>query len=133
MSISSAGKANSVKMCCREIKAHVPDPFWYLVVEYQSPEGNRCTFDWCFGRSFDYGYVTQLFELCIQHPRALVTKVPPPESWSRAALLNAFDLAARLFALCHGALSEQTPQITTFAALLATAAGSFLHLSSIST
>lgn len=66
----------STCMCvCREIQAHVAEPFWYIYAEYCAPDGTSCKFDWNRGRLFDYFFSTILLELCSENTTATVTKV----------------------------------------------------------
>lgn len=61
----------------REIKAHVPEPFWRIVLKHREDGPNQPTteFTWARGRLFDHAMATLLYELCLDAGNALVTKV----------------------------------------------------------
>ena len=59
---------------CRERKAHVPEPFWRIVLKH-GHAGKLTEFHWARGRLFDYHIAAVLFEMCLQDPQATVTKV----------------------------------------------------------
>ncbi len=52
-------------MSCREIRAHVSEPFWYIHVMYRTPEGQQCTFSWRRGHIYDHAIATVLYENCV--------------------------------------------------------------------
>ena len=60
---------------CREIRAHIAEPFWYIHVMYRAPAGQQCTFHWRRGHIFDHPVATVLYEQCVQSPTAKITKV----------------------------------------------------------
>ena len=62
---------------CREIRAHVAEPFWYLHVTYRAPEGQQCAFHWRRGHIFDHAVATVLYEMCVEAPLATITRVRP--------------------------------------------------------
>ena len=58
----------------REIRAHVPEPFWYIHVSYRAPEGQACAFTWARGHIYDHAVATVLYETCVDAPLATVTR-----------------------------------------------------------
>jgi hypothetical protein len=82
---------------CREIKAHVPEPFWKIVMMYawpahpsdpaqagaaprqlgQKPLHRKTEFFWTRGRLFDHGIATVLYEMCLMAKIATVTEAWP--------------------------------------------------------
>lgn len=60
---------------CREIRAHVSEPFWYIYVMYRTPEGQQCTFSWRRGHIYDHVIATVLYENCVDSPKARIAKV----------------------------------------------------------
>ena len=62
---------------CREIRAHIAEPFWYIHVTYRAPEGQQCTFHWRRGHIFDHAVATVLYEMCVEAPLATITRVSP--------------------------------------------------------
>ncbi len=67
----------SACVVCREIRAHVAEPFWYIHVTYRAPEGQQCTFHWRRGHLFDHAVATVLYEMCVEAPLATITRVRP--------------------------------------------------------
>ena len=61
----------------REIKAHVPEQFWYIHVSYKSAEGAGCDFTWERGHIFDRDAAVTLYEACVDEPEAVVRQVSP--------------------------------------------------------
>ena len=59
----------------REIKAHVPEQFWRIVLKHQEANKPATEFTWARGRLFDHAIATLLYELCLDAGEALVTKV----------------------------------------------------------
>lgn len=59
----------------REIQAHVAEPFWYIHVAYQAPDGKSCVFKWDRGHLFDQDIATVLYEACVDDPLAHVMQV----------------------------------------------------------
>lgn len=67
----------------REIRAHVPEDYWYIYMYYETgevvagPAHNRqsCEFTWARKRLFDRHSAVMLYEMCVDDPIALVTKV----------------------------------------------------------
>jgi hypothetical protein len=57
----------------RERKAHVPEPFWKIVMKY-GYEGKVAEFFWARVRLFDYYVAVVLYEMCVHEGRATVTK-----------------------------------------------------------
>ncbi len=74
---------------CREIQAHVAEPFWYIYAMYRAPEGQSCTLHWQRDRLYDHVIATILYETCVDAPLATVTKV------SSSALMLAAQLNPR--------------------------------------
>lgn len=64
-------------MSCREIRAHVSEPFWYIYVMYRTPEGQQCTFSWRRGHIYDHAIATVLYENCVDESTARIAKVGP--------------------------------------------------------
>lgn len=65
------------RMCgalCRERKAHVPEPFWKIVMKH-GHASKLTEFHWARGRLFDHHVAAMLYEMCLQEPQATVTKV----------------------------------------------------------
>ena len=62
-------------MSCREIRAHIAEPFWYIYVMYQTPEGQRCTFNWRRVHIYDHAIATVMYETCVEAPTAKIIKV----------------------------------------------------------
>ena len=59
---------------CREIQAHISEPFWHIFVSYKARDGSACDFQWDRGHLFDYGVAMVMYEGCVESPMALVTK-----------------------------------------------------------
>lgn len=80
---------------CREIKAHVPEPFWRIVLSYAVQGQRPCEFAWARGRLFDHAIAAVLYDLCLSADVATVTKVRtrlPIESQTRAAAVPGIKL-----------------------------------------
>ena len=58
----------------REIRSHVPEPFWYIHVSYRAPEGQACAFTWARGHIYDHAVATMLYETCVDEPLATVIR-----------------------------------------------------------
>ena len=68
--------ASDTLLLCREIEAHVSEPFWYIHVSYKAPkEPKACDFTWDRARLFDHPAATMLYEICVENPMATVLKV----------------------------------------------------------
>lgn len=68
----------------REIKAHVPEPFWRIVLKY-GEAGQRLTeFQWARGRLFDHQMALLLYEMCLFAGSATVTNVIGEQKTRRA-------------------------------------------------
>jgi len=76
----------------REIKAHVPERFWYIQVSYKSADGAGCDFAWDRGHMFDQDAAIILYEACVEESEAVVKQVYLP-------LANSFCLNIRLIAI----------------------------------
>jgi hypothetical protein len=80
---------------CREIKAHVPEPFWKIVMKYAWPappsnasagrqanqgaqQHRKTEFFWTRGRLFDLAVAAVLYEMCLMTLLATVTEAWPP-------------------------------------------------------
>ena len=62
-------------MCHREIKAHVPERFWYIHVTYKAPDGAGCDFVWDRGHLFERDAAITLYEACVEESEATIRKV----------------------------------------------------------
>ncbi len=62
-------------MSCREIRAHIAEPFWYIYVMYRTPEGQQCTFNWRRVHIYDHAIAAVMYETCVEAPTAKITKV----------------------------------------------------------
>ena len=86
---SSLGKAvlchNCLAALCREIRDHVKEDFWEIVVNYSEQSGRSCTFHWNRGRLFDHATAVALYEPCVDDPLATVLKVRVHSAISVAA------------------------------------------------
>lgn len=61
---------------CRERKAHVPEPFWKIIMKHREA-GKITEFVWARNRLFDHQVATILFDMCIEAGQATVTKARP--------------------------------------------------------
>ena len=59
----------------REIRDHVKEDFWEIVVTYREESGRSCTFHWNRGRLFDHATAVALYEPCVDDPLATVIAV----------------------------------------------------------
>lgn len=60
--------------CCREIQAHISEPFWTISVWYRAP-GESCEFSWARQRLYDQASAVLLHEMCLEVPIATVLEV----------------------------------------------------------
>lgn len=58
----------------REIAAHIPEPFWHIVMTYREPSSN-VQFQWARGRLYDHTCATILYERTCAQPGAHVVSV----------------------------------------------------------
>jgi len=63
----------------REIRDHVKEDFWEIVVNYSEESGRSCTFHWNRGRLFDHATAVALYEPCVDDPLATVIAVSTPQ------------------------------------------------------
>ena len=63
-----------LRAAAREIRSHVPEPFWYIHVSYRAPEGQTCAFTWTRGHIYDHAVATALYETCVDEPLATITR-----------------------------------------------------------
>ena len=59
----------------REIRDHVKEDFWEIVVNYSEESSRGCTFHWNRGRLFDHATAVALYEPCVDDPLATVVAV----------------------------------------------------------
>lgn len=51
------------------------EPFWFIHVAHQSPDGKSCSFKWDRGHLFDLDVATILYEACVEDQEAHVLQV----------------------------------------------------------
>ena len=79
---------------CREVQAHIQEPFWSISVAYRAA-GETCDFGWDRHRLFDRAAAVVLHEMCLEANLATVTKVRAP-----ARLVLVVTLARVVVLLC---------------------------------